>query len=653
MLKLESLALELFEYKVEDLRNKRAVRGGASSVWALYNHLVKEVAVLAPDERGRLELAGRTLRRISQSPHGRRKSVQTFADLVLGAPPTAEAPARAAQTARPEGAGLEVEVRPERPTHSTLVEVATDPEVAAEQAALQKLAASVWWHDLDRYVMQFAAALRAERDRFTARLLFALHRNLALYAQQDTYRSDVNLSRFRVVEPIPSLDDPLLSLNDLDSLAELVRETFTLVLELTKPGRAFAGLDLPRAMSLDYVKRAALAVARDPYAGKLGLLAAKGPNSEQLRLAIQELAKERLPEAERLRQRNALEQRLKAALAFERNQQQLFRQDVERFTGLVEALFERIGRHLPRSVGGQAGGPQLRGGVLFAVNPALRWEDVPVGANEVTVKLRGPTRFSLAGTEISVSGPGAGQVLYADGEALPVEAGRSHRVGRGRLLLFKEADYLHLKYEDDTRSLAVMVAEALAVYYVLASDHRDSLLTVLRVLANTVSGESQELIRLALERVAALSAKTPDRRSAVEGFVRGAARAARVSLPEGVILGLVLRFHTAMTVRADDLEGVLDRSEASETAVYPLTDDPLSVDVGTFNVTVRRYRARGGPKQESIVVMLPGQTIGSFTDYLIEPLGAGTLLCVRGDQDLAVLYVQGELLPAESGATHP
>src|SRR5690606_460055 len=126
----------------------------------------------------------------------------------------------------------------------------------------------------------------------------------------------------------------------------------------------------PRAMSLDYVKRAALAVARDPYAGKLGLLAAKGPNSEQLRLAIQELAKERLPEAERLRQRNALEQRLKAALAFERNQQQLFRQDVERFTGLVEALFERIGRHLPRSVGGQAGGPQLRGGVLFAVNPA-------------------------------------------------------------------------------------------------------------------------------------------------------------------------------------------------------------------------------------------------------------------------------------------
>ncbi|MEJ2289884.1 MAG: hypothetical protein P8Y02_14835 [Deinococcales bacterium] len=39
--------------------------------------------------------------------------------------------------------------------------------------------------------------------------------------------------------------------------------------------------------------------------------------------------------------------------------------------------------------------------------------------------------------------------------------------------------------------------------------------------------------------------------------------------------------------------------------------------------------------------MLPGQVLGSFTDYLITPLGSGTLTLVRGEQELAVLYVSG------------
>ena len=38
--------------------------------------------------------------------------------------------------------------------------------------------------------------------------------------------------------------------------------------------------------------------------------------------------------------------------------------------------------------------------------------------------------------------------------------------------------------------------------------------------------------------------------------------------------------------------------------------------------------------------MLPGRTLGSFTDYLIEPLGNGTLICVRGDRELAVIHLK-------------
>lgn len=663
MQKLESAALELLEYKLDDLLNRRIVRGGVSSVWSLYQQLSRDTSELDEDERKRLGNLGRQLRMLGEAPMSLTASARSFDDLVLdsddgGAEPML--PGVDGKKAVPavrliDPAALDVSpaaaaASSASDTASTRAAIDMERQYSGERSALQKLATNVWWYELDRFITQLAASLRAERDRYTARLLYATHRNLMRFSGTGEYDRDVNLSRFRVIEAIPARDDALVSVDDLDSLSELVREVISTIMNLGEPGTPLAGLELPRDQAIDFVRRAALAVAADPYAGSHTLLKRNEPNSEQLRMAIQELGKEWMREEERLSQRRELEQRLQAVLAYERHQRQVFERDVSNFTGLVQAFFDKVSRFLPASVGGQASGPQLQGGVLNARNPLIRMDEVPDGATQITVCAARPVRFRLAGQELAVRQSEGVRSLNVGGQEVRVDREFTVETGRGRLHVFAEGDYLHLRFEDFSRSLSALVAEALAAHHVLTSDHRTEMLTVLRILANSLVGEPQELVRQALKRLAALSASAPKRRVAIEGFLRGSARAAKVDLPDSAVLGLVQRFHTAMTVGPADLNALLERLTGAEASVYPLTGEPLSISVGNSSLTVRQYRGRGEAPQESMVVMLPGRTLGSFTDYLIEPLGVGTLICVRGDQELAVIYMKDGTLRSPTTA---
>lgn len=649
MSSFEKVALELLEYKLNDLTAGRSTRGGPGAAWDLYDRLSRNAGSLEVEDRRLLTALGQRLRTIGETPKSMAEAAHSLDDLVLG-------DSGEAADGQPVGvpavellAGGKLKVSDGKPLPSDPL----DPAVAAEQASLRRLATAVWWHELDRFMTQAAASLRAERDRFTARLLYATHRNLLRYGAAGEYHQDVNLSRFRVQEAIPARDDALVSVDDLDSLVELVREILSTIMELGEPGTVLEGLELQRENALEYVQRVALAVAADPYAGRHALVERREPGSRELRLAIQELGREWLPEEERISQRRELEQRLQAVLAFERHQRQVFDRDVRQFSGLIRAFFEKAARFLPRFVGGEASGPQLQGGVLGGINPLLSLEKVPEGATAVTVRLEDSLRFRLGGLELGLREQSGIRSLSADGRETRLDRHFMLETGRGKLHGFTEGDYLHLRFEDFGRSLAVLVAEALAAHFVLTSDERDQLLLTLRILANSVIGEPQELVRQALSRLATLSANVPRRRVAIEGFLRGSARAAGVTLPDGVVQGLVHRFHTALSVAPSDLSTLLDRLEGADSFVYPLTGDPLSVQAGSTSLTIRQYRGRGESAQESMVVMLPGRTLGSFTDYLIEPLGSGTLICVRGDQELAVIWLRDGTLRDTGLSTDP
>jgi len=618
MLKLESVALELLEYKVSEYRATRQVRGGVDGMWELYGHLSRQMTSLNQEERARLETVSQSLKLISDGAQGSARRAPDIDALVLG-----------------DDLDIELDDADVAP----IATPANRPEERDEQAVLQRLAQRVWWEQLDEFVLKVAAGWRAERERQTARLVYATLQNLQRNSAKKTFAQDVNLRGFQVFEPIPEVNDPLVSLSDLDALAELVRELVNTIMTLGKRGGSYAELEVRETDALAFVRQAAEAVAKDPYAGSLSLVEHRGPSSKQLRLAIQEIAKERLPDGQRGAHRKELEKRLAETLSFERNQRQLFQRDVLQFTDLVHAFFERLADYLPTTVGGRASGPQLEGGVLFAVNPALRWETVPPGATALTVRMVGPVRFALADHEIAIMGTGPSRSLFVGDQEVALQGRMVLDLGRAKLSVFSEGDYVHFRYRDEVRSLAVRLAEALVVLFVLADRRREDLLTVLKVLASSVQGDPQDLVSRAVARANSVSARAPNRRQAVEGLLRGAARAAGVTLDDNAVLGLVQRFVDAMTVEASDLSNVIERVPGADANVYQLTGEPLTVDVGAQKITVRQYRGRSRDTQESLVAMLPGQVLGSFTDYLIAPVGNGTVTLVRGEQELAVLYV--------------
>ncbi len=143
----------------------------------------------------------------------------------------------------------------------------------------------------------------------------------------------------------------------------------------------------------------------------------------------------------------------------------------------------------------------------------------------------------------------------------------------------------------------------------------------------------------ALTRATSLVARAPDQAQALDGLLRGAARATGVDLSNAAIAGLVSKIVQAMNTDPGDLAGVLERVGADQHEFHPLTGEPITVDVAGQKITVRQYRGRTKEAQESLVAMLPGQVLGSFTDYLLAPLGSGTLLFVRGANDIGVLYL--------------
>ena len=155
--------------------------------------------------------------------------------------------------------------------------------------------------------------------------------------------------------------------------------------------------------------------------------------------------------------------------------------------------------------------------------------------------------------------------------------------------------------------------------------------------------EPQETVRQAVDRLDTLTSNAPEKRRALEGFVLGAARALRSQLPKEVLRDLVDHLHTALSVSSSDLTRVLERPGPATQSLYRLTEEPLSLTVAGYPLTVRQYREHSDELvSDSLVVMMPGRPLGSFTDYLVEPLGGGTLLCVKSEDDLAVFYFEGE-----------
>lgn len=629
MLKPRDMALELLEYKLNDFQAQRQVQGGLSSLWELYEYLCLELNTLSTDQRKRVDEIGRSLRWMNETavpkplaPTFDALVFESFAELALS------------DEFSPSSTST-VELAPEPPKETL------SPEQHQERLILQKLAQQVFDYDLENLLRQLAVHYRVERDRLTARLLYCLLQNLERYASTSDFASDTQLVRFKVVQPMVPLQDPLASFNSVETILILLQEIVESVMALGYQGK-YKELRLSRHQALDYLKKMAMAVARDPYAGSFSALAVKGFSAQEIRLAISQLEREGLREHERIQRRQELEERLRLATANERKNREFFVKEVQLFASLLEDFFSKLEPYLPMRVGGRSSDPQLMGGVLFAENPALNIQTVPKAAKAVTVRIKGPVRFMLSGQDIAIMGSKEASSLFVGGREVGLDKQQHLAVGHYSISIFREADYLHIRLQEEHRSIAALTLEALAIMEVTHSRYAQQLLKVIKAASNVVIGEPQEVVVQAIWRLAEMSAHVPNRQQMLDRLLKGAARAEGESIPEEVLSEVAMRFFAAI-VPAQDLNAVLGAVAKHQVVVQRLADDPITVSLAGQSLTLRLYKAKATETTaavDSVVVLQPGRVLGTFSSYLLVPFLKGTLLCVRSGMDVATIFIE-------------
>jgi hypothetical protein len=191
---------------------------------------------------------------------------------------------------------------------------------------------------------------------------------------------------------------------------------------------------------------------------------------------------------------------------------------------------------------------------------------------------------------------------------------------------------------EQQRSLANLIAEGQALYYIIGSAQRDSLLKALKVAGGSTGNEAEEIVRQTVQKLSALAGSSAQQIKAIERYIQSSARAARVDINAQTLEDLVTRLHTAVTVKSDEIEVLLGLFNEAQIETYPLGDDPLNLQFEGYPFTIRKYRARATHLPDHVVAMTPSLNLGSFTDYLLAKFANGYLLCALANQELTVIY---------------
>jgi len=657
-MKVEHMALELLEYKTQDLVAGKALGSNAIPVKALYTYLNQKRNQLDASEKQRLlEVQKQLKARAKTKKTGTSTAPQTnhaaakafdlaaFADddvSTTTAPPSHQQAAFDLFASFDDPDAEQASVAEVAPTKKPRRIIKLSEAELQEQETLKQLAQHVWWDGINQRLQNLAMTYRAEPNRHTVRLVYATLRNLALFAKQSSFAKDPELQSFKVTKSLPEYSDPLLSLNDLESLTALLSDMVTTILEFKDPREPYSVLNIDEHEVLAYMRRLALAVANDPYAGKLSLVNSKEVSSEQLRMAISQLEREPLGEAVKREQRQKFEDRLKEAMRHEKSQREMFNHDVQTYNQAMSDFFDVLEGLLPQRVGGRCKTPQLSGGVLFAANPALRIDTVPPEAKSVTLQLKGPTRFQLAGINIAISGAAQrGWHVLVKNREEPLSASTHIELEGARLHIFEKNGYAHAIVQHHDRPLHALIAESMAVYQVLRVS-QDKHTAQIIGMATGVTPDSSDNARHVVRRLFELSNNAPDRGKAVKGFLLGAARVVgQQNANKDDLQSVVSAMQLAIDAPNMQLAEVVHNVDPQRTALYTLGSKPVKVNVAGQPLTVRKYQARvyGHNLPESVVVMAPGRPLGSFNDYMLQPLSGGMAVFVRASHELAILHL--------------
>jgi len=410
-----SSLIELYEYKVNDVENGREPRGGRASLLQLRRFLLEA------------RLPGPLAKRFREIDRRYREQ------------PAAES--------EPVSEEHSIEAAPEVEIDLGIVELPVEEEELHEPDEPQKIqqvfAEQVYWTRLKRELGRVARGYLGGR-RYELRLAYTFLQNFEAYSQTPTFASDFNLSRFKLTEPIPSLSDPLVSLDDEEVALALLLEIFRIAMDLGDLKKY--PLSLPPEGVVPYLRRFLRHIVETPEALPV-VLPGGGPSSDELRAALDEARRSAITAHEREALVRDLEEKLRKVASEERRMRLVVDEDRGRFLTAAARLSALLQRYLP-APRGEAAFPPVPEPLSGSEEPGGRLEEIPKGATMVTIK-RVPARFQLGGIPLTIS-------VAGDDTQLTI-AGTEHQLKEGEPLMapyenwevwaFRHGDYVHIRLE--------------------------------------------------------------------------------------------------------------------------------------------------------------------------------------------------------------
>ena len=443
--------VELYEYKVMDLQEGRAPKGGLRSVIALRDHLRS-----AP-------LEGLIIRRF-------RRMDRLFKDL------------------RSASEGVAVTIADDgedTPTHRSSVRDLSGDDVLLitgesdesaleedeESAALRGLSDKVWTASLEDEMAQLADKLRREPAQYTLRAVYALLENIEAYSRETVGKTDLNLLKFKTQVAVPAAGDPLLQSERPEMALEVVRRVLDAAINFDKVFK----LEVAPSERIPYLRRMAMLIIDRPFVGRAGTQ--RNMSSSELRMAIESARAEQMSASARADLIARLQNQLDTVLAQEMQEKRELEHEQGMLRQAFAGFFDMLKSMLPDLYGGTAGTLILSQKVLYAQNPGRRLLGEPDESQSLTLRLTRAGGAQVGPIYLSWGPqPGGGWMLEVGGAEYPLLEERDLKIPleAHEVRAFRLGHYVHLQVQEgsgESLSDQLRLARATAALLEGGGDH--------------------------------------------------------------------------------------------------------------------------------------------------------------------------------------
>ncbi len=605
--------LELYEYKVEDLRQGRPAKHGAIGVAALRDQLREQLADPA------------LLRRFRQID-------ERFLGADKGASPAAP------PTAEPQ---MDLQI----PALSIDFSVGSLAEADPERQALMRLEELAWSYQLDEGIRTLSEGYRKDASKIMLRGLYALVANFDLHAQFPEGRKDAALRTFQVRKAVPAENDPLVSLQDEEAAFKAVRAVFDRILDFPN---WFPELSLPEVERLAHLRKMAQLVAESAFS--VPEPAQPGPSSKELARHMESVRREPLGAQARQEMLARLQTQFEAAVQREQRLQAVQRREQDQLsTGLIQFFENARNLLLDRFGGSVALSPAKQ--VLFAASPRRAMRE-PVAESRMVVRLAEPSeakigkvtlRWQRSGEDWLVD-VGPARYLIAERLIIPSDS--------FELRIFRSGEYALFQLVEGTKgSLAELLRLARGTALLLDPSQHYLNLRLVRGLLSLLREGQLKAAQLSEDDGSRYGRTPPDQLTA---FARRGAEQllGRVDrLPLAQLQAGLREVGAALGAGPERSTRLLGELSRSATPTNPgLIDNALRVD-DPMDVALLGYRGdpitvmvRGraltlrADYTGAVAVVLPGSPALPIEDLAVIPLSEGHALLARQGLRLAVSY---------------